>query len=73
MRLLLFAQGDAFHDKTVGDLLDLFQAGDRLVLNNTRVIPARLNGGANALVFKGSGKADRVTLLTQMQKGAGAR
>ena len=41
---LLFAEGDAFHDKTVGDLLDLFQAGDRLVLNNTRVIPARLNG-----------------------------
>ena len=41
---LLFADGDNFHDKTVGDLIDLFQAGDRLVLNNTRVIPARLTG-----------------------------
>lgn len=41
---LLFAEGDSFHDKSVGDLLDLFQAGDRLVLNNTRVIPARLTG-----------------------------
>ena len=62
---LLFAQGDAFHDKTVGDLLDLFQAGDRLVLNNTRVIPARLNGVRKRHgVQGGSGEAKiEVTLL----------
>lgn len=62
---LLFAQGDAFHDKTVGDLLDLFQAGDRLVLNNTRVIPARLNGVRKRHgVQSGSGEAKiEVTLL----------
>jgi S-adenosylmethionine:tRNA ribosyltransferase-isomerase len=62
---LLFAEGDAFHDKTVGDLLDLFQAGDRLVLNNTRVIPARLNGVRKRHgVQGGSGEAKiEVTLL----------
>ena len=62
---LLFAEGDAFHDKTVGDLLDLFQAGDRLVLNNTRVIPARLNGMRKRHgVQGGSGEAKiEVTLL----------
>jgi S-adenosylmethionine:tRNA ribosyltransferase-isomerase len=62
---LLFADGDAFHDKTVGDLLDLFQAGDRLVLNNTRVIPARLNGVRKRHgVQGGSGEAKiEVTLL----------
>jgi len=62
---LLFAEGDAFHDKNVGDLLDLFQAGDRLVLNNTRVIPARLNGVRKRHgVQGGSGEAKiEVTLL----------
>ena len=62
---LLFAEGNAFHDKTVGDLLDLFQAGDRLVLNNTRVIPARLNGMRKRHgVQGGSGEAKiEVTLL----------
>ena len=62
---LLFAQGDVFHDKTVGDLIDLFQAGDRLVLNNTRVIPARLNGVRKRHgVQGGSGEAKiEVTLL----------
>jgi S-adenosylmethionine:tRNA ribosyltransferase-isomerase len=68
---LLFAQGDAFHDKTVGDLLDLFQAGDRLVLNNTRVIPARLNGVRKRHgVQGGSGEAKiEVTLLNPDTEG----
>ena len=68
---LLFAQGDAFHDKTVGDLLDLFQAGDRLVLNNTRVIPARLNGVRKRHgVQGGSGEAKiEVTLLDPDSEG----
>jgi S-adenosylmethionine:tRNA ribosyltransferase-isomerase len=42
-RLLVAAQG-ALHDKTVTDLPDWLRAGDRLVLNDTRVIPARLTG-----------------------------
>jgi S-adenosylmethionine:tRNA ribosyltransferase-isomerase len=68
---LLFAQGDAFHDKTVGYLLDLFQAGDRLVLNNTRVIPARLNGVRKRHgVQGGSGEAKiEVTLLDPDREG----
>jgi S-adenosylmethionine:tRNA ribosyltransferase-isomerase len=41
---MLLAQGDAVSDLQVYDLVDIFRAGDRLVLNNTRVIPARLFG-----------------------------
>ncbi len=41
---LLLAEGDAIRDLHVYDLVDLFKAGDRLVLNNTKVIPARLFG-----------------------------
>jgi S-adenosylmethionine:tRNA ribosyltransferase-isomerase len=41
---LLLAQGDAITDLHVRDLVDVFRPGDRLVLNNTRVIPARLTG-----------------------------
>lgn len=41
---LLLAQGDAIDDRRVSDLIDILQAGDRLVLNNTKVIPARLFG-----------------------------
>jgi S-adenosylmethionine:tRNA ribosyltransferase-isomerase len=41
---LLLAQGDAISDMHVFDLVDIFRAGDRLVLNNTKVIPARLFG-----------------------------
>ena len=41
---LLVAEGDRMTDGVVGDLVAIFKAGDRLVLNNTRVIPARLFG-----------------------------
>ncbi len=41
---LLVAQGDDLTDTHVHDLPDWLRAGDRLVLNDTRVIPARLNG-----------------------------
>ncbi|TMV06433.1 tRNA preQ1(34) S-adenosylmethionine ribosyltransferase-isomerase QueA [Ruegeria sediminis] len=41
---LLVAQGDDVTDSTVIDLPDWLRPGDRLVLNDTRVIPARLNG-----------------------------
>ena len=68
---LLFAQGDVFHDKTVGDLIDLFQAGDRVVLNNTRVIPARLNGVRKRHgIQDGGGEAKiEVTLLDPDTEG----
>jgi len=41
---LLLAQGDMIADRQVSDLVDIFRPGDRLILNNTRVIPARLFG-----------------------------
>lgn len=41
---LLLAQGDRIQDLYVRDLADVFIKGDVLVLNNTRVIPARLFG-----------------------------
>lgn len=41
---LLVAEGDAIHDQRVTDLTTWLRAGDRLVLNDTRVIPARLFG-----------------------------
>ncbi|MDF1726393.1 MAG: tRNA preQ1(34) S-adenosylmethionine ribosyltransferase-isomerase QueA [Sulfitobacter sp.] len=42
-RLLVAAQG-AIHDARVTDLVTWLNPGDRLVLNDTRVIPARLSG-----------------------------
>lgn len=41
---LLVAEGDGIRDLHVRDLVQVFRPGDRLVLNNTRVIPARLFG-----------------------------
>ena len=41
---LLLAEGDSIRDLHVSDLVAIFRPGDRLVLNNTRVIPARLFG-----------------------------
>ena len=41
---LLVATPDAIRDLSVADLPDLLGPGDRLVLNTTKVIPARLSG-----------------------------
>ena len=41
---LLVAEGDAITDAVVTDLPQWLRPGDWLVLNNTRVIPARLSG-----------------------------
>jgi S-adenosylmethionine:tRNA ribosyltransferase-isomerase len=41
---LLVSQGGEMRDLYVRDLVDQFRSGDRLILNNTRVIPARLFG-----------------------------
>lgn len=41
---LLDVAPDGLHDRTVRDLPRLLQAGDLLVFNDTRVIPARLRG-----------------------------
>lgn len=41
---LLVARGDTIADHRVGDLVDVLRSGDVLVLNDTKVIPARLLG-----------------------------
>jgi S-adenosylmethionine:tRNA ribosyltransferase-isomerase len=41
---LLVANDAGIADHSVADLVDLLQPGDRLVLNDTKVIPARLTG-----------------------------
>lgn len=41
---LLLVEGEAMADRTVLDLPDLLQPGDVLVFNDTRVIPAQLEG-----------------------------
>jgi S-adenosylmethionine:tRNA ribosyltransferase-isomerase len=41
---MLVADGTMIHDQGVRDLVDWLRPGDRMVLNDTRVIPARLFG-----------------------------
>ncbi len=41
---MLHAVGDQIFDRHVFDLPDMLEPGDRLILNDTRVIPARLSG-----------------------------
>lgn len=41
---LLVVEGEGFGDRIVSDLPSLLRAGDALVFNDTKVIPARLNG-----------------------------
>ncbi|HEX5378977.1 MAG TPA: S-adenosylmethionine:tRNA ribosyltransferase-isomerase, partial [Phenylobacterium sp.] len=58
-RLLLVRAGDPLADLTVADLPSQLRAGDVLVLNDTRVIPARLKGRR---VREGSDVAVEATL-----------
>lgn len=45
---LLVVRPDGVEDRGVADLPDLFQPGDLMVVNDTRVIPARLTGRRGA-------------------------
>src|SRR5271154_889033 len=56
--LVLHRAGGRVEHRKFGDLLDFFRVGDVLVLNNSRVIPARLRG-ANA---KSGGKFEMLLL-----------
>ena len=63
-RLLLVPGTGAFQDLSVADLPGLLRAGDRLVLNNTRVLPSRLSGTRHRASASGPGAARiEVTLL----------
>src|SRR5689334_1762741 len=43
-RLLVVKQGGALDDRKISDLPMLLEAGDQLVVNDTRVLPAHLAG-----------------------------
>lgn len=67
---LLVAQQDQITDGRVIDLVDYFQAGDRLVLNDTKVIPARLTGYRSRQSAQGDTTAKiEVTLLDPKADG----
>jgi S-adenosylmethionine:tRNA ribosyltransferase-isomerase len=62
-RLMTVAAGGAIGDRRVSDLPSLLRAGDTLVFNDTRVIPARLAGERDRNGLKLSVKA---TLLKRL-------
>jgi S-adenosylmethionine:tRNA ribosyltransferase-isomerase len=69
-RLLVVRSGAApqFQDRLVGDLPDLLRPGDAVVINDTKVIPARLHGRRI-----GRGTAEPVIEATLHQRLDGAR
>ena len=67
---LLLAEGEAIRDLVVTDLAQIFRPGDRLVLNNTRVIPARLAGQRHRMTGQGAVTAKvEITLLEPRADG----
>ncbi len=68
---LLVAEGDAIRDLHVRDLVDLLGPGDRLILNNTRVIPARLQGHRARMTPQGEAVAKIEVTLTEPRPGGG--
>ncbi|MBY6166280.1 tRNA preQ1(34) S-adenosylmethionine ribosyltransferase-isomerase QueA [Pseudooceanicola nitratireducens] len=67
---LLVSEGGAIHDCIVRDLTDWLRPGDRLVLNDTRVIPARLSGTRSRDGAEGTTQARiEVTLLEPRPNG----
>ncbi len=67
---LLVADGDTISDARVSDLTQWLRAGDRLVLNDTRVIPARLSGLRHRNTAQGPVAAKiEVTLLEPQGDG----
>jgi S-adenosylmethionine:tRNA ribosyltransferase-isomerase len=68
---LLVAEGDAIRDLHVRDLVDLLGPGDRLVLNNTRVIPARLQGHRTRMTAQGEAVAKIEVTLTEPRPDGG--
>ena len=70
---LLVAQGRTIEDRVVSELTAVLRRGDRLVLNDTKVIPARLFGERHRDSTDGAGKAKiEVTLLEPQADGTWA-
>ncbi len=67
---LLVAKGQQISDSIVSDLPNWLSPGDRLVLNDTRVIPARLTGARHRDTAQGPMQARiEVTLLEPDARG----
>ena len=67
---LLLATGDEICDMHVHDLVSVFRPGDLLVLNNTKVIPARLLGIRRRMTGQGDVEARiEVTLMEPSAQG----
>ena len=67
---LLVCEGDRLNDHRASDLPDILRPGDRLVLNDTRVIPARLTGVRRRETRDGAGAARiEATLLEPQADG----
>lgn len=66
-RLLVARGGEEIVDSCVKDLVQWLRPGDRLVINNTRVIPARLRGERHR--EGGGGARIEVTLLAPTASG----
>lgn len=67
---LLVARGGVTWDRHVFDLPDVLRPGDRLVLNDTRVIPARLSGVRTRMGAEGKTEARiEATLLEPLAGG----
>ena len=70
---LLVAEQDRIHDARVTDLVSWLNPGDRLVLNDTKVIPARLSGSRHRDSAQGPVEARiEVTLLEPQADGSWA-
>ena len=68
---LLLARGSTIEDQIVNQLPDILQPGDRLILNDTKVIPARLSGLRHRSGEAGETAAHiEVTLLEPQSSGA---
>lgn len=70
---LLLAQGDSIADRHFLDLPGILRPGDRLVINNTRVIPARLTGQRHRDSAQGPVTARVEVTLMEPQAGGGWR
>ncbi|HMQ39629.1 MAG TPA: tRNA preQ1(34) S-adenosylmethionine ribosyltransferase-isomerase QueA [Paracoccus sp. (in: a-proteobacteria)] len=67
---LLLAQGQTIADRHVFDLPDILRPGDLLVLNDTKVIPARLSGQRLRQTLQGEVTAKvEITLLEPVATG----
>ena len=64
---LLLAEGDSIADRQVLDLPEILRAGDLLVINTTKVIPARLTGQRERDTAQGRVSAKVEITLTEPQ------